>query len=106
MVPVLTMTLPANIVFVRAPMALNAVPEIPYSFFDVLTPDLVGIVLVTAVAGVSAVIIALMAGGALDVVVAVEPEVTVVVKGRRGPAVLAMTLATLAFDGLVNSILG
>ena len=89
MVPVLTMTLPANIVFVRAPMAINAVPEIPYSFFDVLTPDLVGIVLVTAVAGVSAVIIALMAGGARDVV-AVEQEVAVLVSGltRGRPTVV------------------
>ena len=91
---------------VRAAVALDAILEIPDPFLDVLPPDLVGMVLMAAVAGVTAVIIALMAGGALDVVVAVEQEVAVVVKGRRGPAVLAMTLTTGSRDGLVNPILG
>src|SRR3990167_7571379 len=62
--------------------------------------------LVAAVAGVAAVVIAHVAGHALDVVVAVEFEILPVVKGGGGPFVLAVALAALARDLPVQIVRG
>lgn len=98
--------LTANVVLVGIAVALDAIVVVADAFFDVLAPNLFLRVLVAAVAGVATVVVAHMAGHTAIVVVAIELEILGVVEGRRRPLVLAVALATVAGDLLVQRILG
>ena len=69
-------------------MTRDAVLELLDSFFQVLRSNLLRRMLVTAVTGVLAVVVVRMADAALDVVIPVELEVSVVIEGSRLPALL------------------
>ena len=60
-----------DVMFIRIAMTFDAVPEITNPLLDVLTPDVLGGMLVTAITGVLRIVVALVTGHALDVVVAV-----------------------------------
>ena len=100
--PVLT----ANVVLVGVAVTFDAILVTADTFLDVLAADIVGCVLVAAVASVAAVIVMNVAGDAASIVVAVELEMLVVVEGRRRPFFLAVALAAIARDLLVQCVLG
>ena len=85
-------------------MAFDAVLEVANAFFNVLASDLFRRVLVTAVAGVTAVVIAVVAGDACDVMVTIKAEVLAVVEACRRPFHLCVALAAVAGDLLVQRI--
>lgn len=104
-----SLTLPSwhsNIVFVGILVALDTVIEIADSFLDMLTADLFLRVLVTAIAGIAAVVVAHVAGRAFNVVVAIQFEILRVIEGGRCPFVLAVALAAIARDLQVQAVLG
>ncbi len=74
-----------NVVFIGAAVAFHTVVKFSDAFFNVLTPNVVGCVLVAAVAGVAAVVITHMAGHTAGVVVTVQNKIFVVVKSGRSP---------------------
>ena len=82
-------------------MTFDAIVEIAYPFFTVLSQHILNCVFVTSIAGVAAVISFCMAGCAFDVVVAVQHEGLVVVKGRGFPGFLGMALFAIAGQLLV-----
>lgn len=57
-----------------------------------------------AVAGIAAVVIALMAGHAFHIVVSIQAEILVVIEGRRYPLLLGMALAAISGDLLMERI--
>lgn len=81
---------------VGAPVALNTIVEIADAFLYMFAANVFWRMLVTAVAGVAAVIIALMASHATGAVVAVENEILVVIERRRCPLALVVALAAIA----------
>ncbi len=96
----------ANIVLVGAAVAFHAIVEVTDAFLDVLAADLAQAVLVATVAGVALVVVTHVTGDAAVVVIAVEHEVLVVVEGGRRPLGLAVALAAVAVDLLVQIVLG
>ncbi len=93
-----------DVMLVPAPVALDAVVVIADALFDMLTADLVERVLMAAVAGVTAIIVADMACHAARVVVAIQLKIPVVIKGRGRPSVLFMALTAIAGNLLVQGI--
>lgn len=57
--------------------------------------------LVTAIAGIATVIVALMAGHTLDVVIPVQRKIFVMIEGGRYPFLLVMALAAITGDLIV-----
>ncbi len=89
---------------VGALVAADAVLVIADALLQVLLGDLAPAVLMAAVAGVLLVILAGVAGGAFDVVVAVENEIAGMVEGGRLPPLLrvagdAVILLELLMEG-------
>lgn len=91
-----------DIVLIRAAMAFDAVLEIADAFFDVLAPDLLGRVLMAAIAGIAAVVVAFVASHAFHVVIPVEHKIFVVIECRGYPFLLGMALAAIAGDLLME----
>lgn len=60
-----------NVIFIGTAVALNAIVVIAYSFFNMLAANVFRTMLMAAVTGVTAVVVAYMAGDATGVVVAV-----------------------------------
>ena len=98
--------LAANVVLVGIAVTFDAVLVTADTFLDVFAADIVGCVLVAAVASVAAVIVMKVAGHAASIVVAVKFEMLVVVEGGRCPFFLVVTLAAIAPDLLVQRVLG
>lgn len=69
--PTLALALAPDVMFIRVAMTFDAVPEITNPLLDVLPPDVLGGMLVTAITGVLTIVAALVTGHALDIVVAV-----------------------------------
>ena len=78
--------------FVGTAVARYAIVKFADAFLDVLAPDVGQRVLVAAIAGVAAVVIASMASRARNVVVAIERKVLVVLEARWRPLLLRVTL--------------
>ncbi len=97
---------PTNIVFVGVAMALYTIVVITDAFLDVLAADLVRRVFVTTEAGVTAVVIADVAGDAAVIVFFVEFEIPEMIEGRRNPLLRGVTLAAVAGDLLMQGIAG
>ena len=91
--------------FVGTAVTLNAIVKLADAFLYVLAPDVGQRVFVTAIAGVTAVIVASMASGAGNVMVAIERKVLVVVKACWSPLLLRVTLKAIAVDFLVQGVL-
>ncbi len=98
------LALATNIVLVGGAMALDAVSEDTNPLLDVLAPNLFRAMLVAAVTTITAVIIALMASFAWGLMVAVEQEILIVVVSRGSPLILAMALAAVSGDSLVDRV--
>ncbi len=79
---------PPDVMLVSAAVAFHAVGEFADTLIDVLTPDILERMFVAPVAGVATVVIAFMAGRTLRVVVTVQHEEFVVIKGGWRPFVL------------------
>jgi hypothetical protein len=94
----------ANVVFVGVSMTFDAIVEIADSFLDMLATDLGRRMLVAAITGVTAVIVAHVASHALGFVVTVEFEVVVMIECSRFPPILPVTLLAVAADLLVQRI--
>jgi hypothetical protein len=77
----------ADVVFIGAAVALDAVLEVANAFFNVFTADFVRCVLMATVTGIGAVVVAHVAGHALGIVVFVQHKVGVVVKRGGRPLV-------------------
>ena len=92
--------------FVGVLVTFGAVAVVADALLDVLAADLFLRVLVTAIAGIAAVVVADMAGCAFDVVVAIQLEILRVIEGGRRPFVLAVALTAIARDLLVQVVLG
>ena len=60
--------------------------------------------LVTAIASVATVIVVDMAGCTFRIVMLVETEILFMIKGSREPAILSMTLPTIALELLVQGV--
>ena len=87
-------------------MAFHAVLEVADAFFQMLRTDLRLGVLVASVAGIAAVVTALVAGVATGLVVAIEHEMPVVFEGRRLPGCALVALPAFAVEIAVNAVLG
>ena len=81
---------------VAAAVALHAVLILVDALLKVLLADAGAGVLVAAVAGVEGVVVVHMAGIAGRLVVLVQEEVSAVVEGGRGPALLGVALTAIA----------
>lgn len=92
--------------FVGILVALYAVIEVADALLDVLAANVVLGMFMATVAGISAVVVADMAGRALNVVVAIQFEILRVIEGGRRPFVQAMALTAIACDLLVETVLG
>lgn len=90
--------------FIGASVTFNAILETADSFLDVLTPNLRWRMFVTAVTGVTTVVVAHMAGRTLGRVIAVKHEEFVVVESRRFPFLLAVALRAVAAKLLMQRI--
>jgi hypothetical protein len=73
---------------VRAAVAFNAVVEVTYAFFAVLSQHVLNGVFMASIAGVLAVVVVDVASFTGSVVVAVQHKKLVMVQGRRLPCVL------------------
>ena len=91
--------------FVGILVALYAVIEVADALLDVLAANVVLGMFMATVAGISAVVVADMAGRALNVVVAIQFEILGVIEGGRRPFVLAVALTAIACDLLVQAVL-
>ena len=91
-------------IFITAAMAFHAVFILVDPFLNVLCTDLRSRVLVTAVAGVTSIIVVDVAGRTAGVVVPVEAEVLLVLKGGRQPGLLRVALRAVALDLQVQGI--
>ena len=85
-----------DVMFVGTAVAFNTVVKFADAFLDVLAPDVGQRVFMTAIAGVTAVIVASMASRTGNVVVAIKRKVLVVVKACRRPLLLRVTLKAIA----------
>lgn len=92
--------------FVGVLVTFGAVAVVADALLDVLAADLFLRVLVTAIAGIAAVVVADMAGCAFHIVVAIQLEILRVIEGGRRPFVLAVALTAIACDLLVETVLG
>ena len=92
--------------FVGILVALYAVIEVADALLDVLAANVVLGMFMATVAGISAVVVADMAGRALNVVVAIQFEILRVVECSGSPFVLAVALTAIAGDLLVQAVLG
>jgi hypothetical protein len=93
-------------VLIGAAVAFDTVLEIANPFLNVLSPDLLGRVLMATVTGIATVVVTLMAGYAFHIVISVQNEILVVIEGRGYPFLLAMALAAIACDLLMDRIIG
>jgi len=96
----------ADVVFIGVLVAFDTVLEVADTFLDVFAPDLFGRVLMAAIAGVAAVVVAHMAGRAFHVMVTIQFEVLRVIEGGRRPFILAVALTAIAGDLLMQVVLG
>ena len=87
-------------------MALDTVVKVADSFLDMLAANFLQRMLMATVAGVGAVVVAHVAGYTFHVVVAIQLEILRMIKGRRGPFVLAVTFAAIAGDLLMQAVFG
>ena len=90
-----------DVVFIGTAVAFHAVLEIANSFLDMLAPDFLGCVLVTAVAGIAAVVVTQVTRHAFHIVITIQNEILVVVEGRRYPLLQGMALAAIPGDLLM-----
>jgi hypothetical protein len=95
-----------DIVLIGTAMAFDAIVELAYALFDVFAPDIDRRVLVAAVAGVGAVIIAHVAGHTGSGVVAIQHEVLVMFKRGGRPLLLGVTLTTVTGNLLMQRVSG
>ena len=95
-----------DVVLVSVLVAFGAVAVVADALLDVLAPDLLGRMLMTAVTGITAVVIAHVAGRAFHVVIPVQREILVVIEGGRRPFILAVALTAITRDLLVQAVLG
>ena len=94
----------ANVMFVGIAVALDTVVKVTDSFFDMLAPNIRRRVFVATITGVTAVVVAHMAGDAARIVIAVKREILVVIESRWCPLVLLVALAAVAAHLLVQRI--
>ncbi|MEN9677798.1 MAG: hypothetical protein RIS76_3694 [Verrucomicrobiota bacterium] len=87
-------------------MALDAVLEVWDAFLDVFCPDSVGLMLVAAVAGVAAVVVADMARGAGNTMISVEDEESVVRERRWFPALGRVALGAVRGGSFMHPVVG
>ena len=73
----------SDVVLIAAAVASHTIGDVGDAFLLMLSEDIPGGVLMAAVAGVSTVVVGLMAGGALRIVVAIQSEVCRVIEGGR-----------------------
>ena len=85
-------------------MTLNTVVELLDVFFQVRCLNFLARVLVTPITRVLAKLATGVTSGALCVVVSVQGKVLVVIKSRRRPAILAMTLIAAVVDLPMNVV--
>ena len=79
-------------------MTLHTIFKVRDAFLDMLGLDSGGLMLMAAVAGIAAVIVAFVAGGTWRLVITIEQEALVVVEGGRLPRLLVMALPAIARD--------
>ena len=89
---------PANVMLIGTAVAFNAVVEVADAFFDMLAANAGKRIFVTAVTGVTAVIVAHMASCTARIVVVIQHEKLVVVECRRNPFLLSVALAAISAD--------
>ncbi len=100
-----TLVTPAfDVVFIAAAVALHTIGKFANALLHVLPANVVGRVFMAAVAGVAAVVIAHVASYATGIVVTVQHEVLVVIKGGWRPFLLGMALGTVARDLFVQGV--
>lgn len=87
-------------------MAVDAVLEVRDAFLDVFRPDSVGLMLVAAVAGVAAVVVADMARGAGNAMISVEHEESVVLERRRFPSLGRVALGAVRRGSFMHPVVG
>lgn len=90
--------------FVRAAVASHAVLEVTNAFFQVLSPDFLGIVLVATVTSVAPVIVSDVTCRASHIVIAIEHEVLGVIERHRFPMFRRMAQGAIALDVAVPRI--
>ncbi len=96
----------SNIVFIGIAMALGTIFVIADTLLDMLATNLLLRMFVATVAGVSTVIITHVTGDTFHIVIAIKLKVSGVIEGGRGPLFLAVALAAVAGDLLVQTIFG
>ena len=95
-----------DIVFVGVLVAFSTIAVVADALLDVLAADLFLRVLVTAIAGIAAVIVADMAGRAFNIVITIQFEIFRVIKGGGSPLILAVALTAITCDLLVQAVFG
>ena len=96
----------SNVMLIGILVAFGTIAVVADALLDVLAANLFLRVLVTAITGIAAVVVAHMAGRAFHVVVAIQFEILRVIEGGRSPFVLEVTLTAIARDLLVQAVLG
>ena len=97
---------PTNIVFVSVSVAFHAIVEVADAFFDVFLANFLWGVFMTAITGVATIVVSDVTRHALHVVITVKLKIFLVIKSGRQPFVLAVTLATVTGDFLVQTVFG
>lgn len=105
----LSLALPSrhpDIVFVGVLVTFSTIAVVADAFFDVLAANLFLRVLVTAIAGITAVVVSHMAGCAFHIVITIQFEILRVIECRGSPFILTVALTAIACDLLVQAVLG
>ena len=92
--------------FVGVLVTFGTIAVVADALLDVLAADLFLRVLMTAIAGITAVVVAHMTGCAFHIVITIQFEILRVIECGRSPFVLAVALTAIACDLLVQAILG
>ncbi len=82
-------------------VTLHTIIEIADAFLSMLTANTVRRMFVTAIAGVSTVVIPDMAGNTASIMIAVQHKKGLMVKASRYPVLLGVTLGATAVNVLV-----
>jgi hypothetical protein len=91
----------ANVMFITASVTLHTIFEIADAFFNMFTANTVLGMFVTAIAGVSTVVIPDMAGNTASIMITVQHKESLMVKASRHPVILGVTLGAIAVNLLV-----
>jgi len=95
---------PSNVVLVSALVTFGAVLEISDTLFEMFIANGLRGVLVTAVAGVLAVLVTHVAGNAFDIVIPIEHKELGVIECGWLPLIVTMALTAFAGQPLVKSV--